>query len=153
MQKALKSININYMRKELKILISSIFLLAISACSSNVSKEWSCRKVDSKLGCVSISDADQASSSSLADDSFDSREIKGYGEYSSFVRNTQEGKIAQLVSRTSDQVGRIWFSPYMDADNNYHESSFVGVVDENSRWEVKKMAINDSPAKDLEVSR
>mgnify|MGYP002639468436 CR=1 FL=1 len=135
------------MKFKLKILAISATLLVISSCSSNISKQWSCRKVDSKLGCVSISEADHAYSVGLKDSSFKEDKVKGEGVYSSFEEDKEKNKNKQLV-RTSDQVGRIWLSPYMDADNNYHEESFVRVVDETSKWEVRETSNNFSMARD-----
>jgi len=135
------------MKKEFKILAISTALLVITSCSSNISKQWSCRKVDSKLGCVSISEADHAYSAGIKDSSFKEDKVKGEGVYSSFKKDKEKHQNKQLV-RTSDQVGRIWLSPYMDADNNYHESSFVRVVDETSKWEVREITNNFSAVGD-----
>lgn len=120
-------------------LFLTIGLFLLSSCSSNISKQWSCRKVDSKLGCVSISEADHSYSMDLKDEEFKSKIIRGQGVYNSSEIGNNIYKNKHLV-RTSDQVGRIWFTPYMDADNNYHEASFVRVVDENSRWAVREIS-------------
>ena len=115
------------MTKNIKILLLA---LLITSCQSNISKKWSCRKLDGDKGCVSISEADAwKESSTIQSETIESPD----GKYSSFKD--------QNLIRTSDKVGRIWIAPYKDASDNYHEASFVQVVDESSKWELKKVPV------------
>jgi|SaaInlStandDraft_7_1057024.scaffolds.fasta_scaffold36522_2 hypothetical protein len=120
------------------------FLLAliimISACSSTVSGKWSsCRKTDSKLGCASISEADKYA----YDGDQEVITIKNKDDtYQNFKTEDIGGN--QYVSRSRDKIGRLWIAPYMDKNNNFHEGSFVRVVDEESDWKVKQVKSNPS---------
>jgi hypothetical protein len=114
-----------------------ILLVMLSACSSTVSGKWSsCRKTDSNLGCVSISEADKHAYSEKEELSLKSNEAA----YQNFKAEEVGGN--QYVSRSRDKVGRLWIAPYMDKNNNFHEGSFVRVVDERSDWTVRQANSN-----------
>ena len=130
--------------KNKKIFI--LILLLATSCNSNVHKKWSsCRNTESKLGCASISKADEAYNIQITDDSLASTLKYDVDKYLSFDSN-KAGEKKQIV-RTSDKVGRIWIAPYMDGNGNFHEESYVKVVDELSKWEMR----NSSAGGDNEV--
>lgn len=124
-----------------KNILFPVILLFFASCSgSNIHKKWSCRNTDSKLGCVSISEADKAYNSDSLDESITKILKSDNNKYTSFdIDNAGSNK--KLI-RTSDKIGRIWFAPYMDAGGNYHEASYVRTVDEIAKWEIRNFDKN-----------
>lgn len=43
----------------------------------------------------------------------------------------------QQSNRTKDQIRNVWFSSYLDSDNNKHQASNVEIVIKRSDW-IKK---------------
>ena len=127
-------------------------LLATLACKSNNSSDWSCRNLDSKIGCANISKSDDAylesgntanTSTSVVTSSANNSNQYSAKKYNSF-EDINLGQ-ARLV-RTPEKIGRIWIAPYMDNKGNYHEASFVRIVDAESKWE-KVAEISDFDTK------
>lgn len=115
------------------------FLIFNYACNSNISSKWAeCRKTESKLGCVSISKADEFASQNEKEKIVkDLITLDADEKYHSFKADDIGGN--QHLSRTRDKIGRLWIAPYMDKNNNFHEGSYVRIVDENSSWQVRKI--------------
>lgn len=119
--------------KNIRILIC-LSVLFLSSCRAT-SNEWNCRNVDSKVGCASISKADDAylengkfSSATASSTKRNSSKAK----YSSF----EDVNLGQTrLVRVPEKIGRIWVAPYTDGNGNYHEASFIRVVDAESKWE------------------
>jgi hypothetical protein len=118
-------------------------LIINSSCTSNISSKWAgCRKTDSKLGCASISKADEVAAQKEEESSLQNLTPTNTDEkYHSFQADDIGGN--QHLSRTRDKIGRLWIAPYMDKNNNFHEGSYVRVVDQSSAWQLRK--IKSSP--------
>jgi hypothetical protein len=111
-------------------------ILTIFACKSNSASDWSCRNLNSKVGCANISKSDDAylenKNSSAATTSIDANKSSSGNKYTSF----EDINLGQTrLVRTPEKIGRLWLAPYMDNKGNYHEASFVRVVDAESKWE------------------
>jgi hypothetical protein len=119
--------------KNFRILICLSVLFTFSCRAT--SNEWSCRNLDSKVGCASISKADDAY---LENGKFSSattsstKRTSSKAKYSSF----EDVNLGQTrLVRVPEKIGRIWVAPYTDGNGNYHEASFIRVVDAESKWE------------------
>lgn len=134
-----------------------LLILAIGACRST-SSEWSCRNLDSKVGCANISKADDAylenGKLSSSDSAIGAKSgnlnitqvpISKSAKYSSSSDDINVGQIKLI--RSSEKIGRVWIAPYMDGKGNYHEGSFIRVVDEISRWE--KIIVDEKNPSDV----
>ena len=129
------------------LLLSS---LAVFSCKSNTSSEWSCRNLESKVGCANIHKSDEAyleavnPSSESSTVSIDKSSAKN--KYSSF----EDVNLGQTrLVRTPEKIGRIWVAPYIDNKGSFHEASFVRIVDVESKWE-KIPGIPDFQAQSIE---
>ena len=114
--------------------IISIFLLfLIASCNGTVQSKWSsCRKTDSDLGCVSISQADNHILNKESVNNPNTLDIP------SIKREEEVKDLDNNLVRSPDIVGRLWIAPYLDNSGNYHEGSFVRVIDEKSKWEFRR---------------
>ena len=118
--------------KKIKI-ISILSFFIMSSCSNTVFSDWSsCRNTDSKLGCVSITQADKATQEK---NNYRAEIAKKIPNIS---RNAQDIDLSSNLTRKPDIVGRLWIAPYLDGNGYYHEGSFVRVIDESSKWEFRK---------------
>jgi len=117
--------------------VKIILLFILTSCSgSNITNKWDCRNTESKLGCASISSADKAYSDEISNVVLGDIVVKNPGKYHSFDSSDQNEN--KKLVRVPDKVGRVWIAPYMDANGNYHEGSYIRVVDEVAKWETKK---------------
>lgn len=53
---------------------------------------------------------------------------------SSSINNTSKN----LVSRSQDQIMRIWFNSYFDENNNFHDSQYIYTIIKPAQWLVSK---------------
>ena len=129
-----------------------LLILALGACRAT-SSEWSCRNLDSKVGCANISKADDAylengKATPAPQIPISQIPVSKSAIYSSSSDDINLGQ-TKLI-RSQEKIGRIWIAPFMDGKGNYHEGSFIRVVDETSRWE--KIITDDKTPIPTEIS-
>jgi hypothetical protein len=112
--------------------ISVMIILLISSCGGNFTDKWSCRKTEGDMGCVTISEADKFHD--VQNTNTDNQSLSKIPSNSNDDVNPKN----QGLFRTQDKIGRVWIAPYLDAQGNWHEASYVRVVDEFAKWEVRK---------------
>lgn len=92
------------------------------------------------MGCVSISEADKLTSKSqekLVKDNKDfSKILKNIDSWDKPLIEEYFVSDDKSMFRKSEKIGRLWLAPYIDKNHNYHEGSYVRVVDESSKWYV-----------------
>lgn len=121
---------------KLKLILIFLVLTFVVSCRSTTN-EWRCRQLDSKVGCSSISKADDSYLENKKEDvnpksSKSENKITTDGKYSSF----EEVNLGQTkMVRIPEKIGRLWVAPFMDAKGNYHEGSFIRVIDQEARWQ------------------
>lgn len=109
-----------------------IFLLSlVNSCSSNVQSKWNCADPDYPDTCVTISEAEDLKFNGQTEEVAD---IPIYNNNYSSVKTSNT-----KMRRIPESIGRIWFSSFIDDDGNYHEESYVRVVDEPARWESRNV--------------
>lgn len=117
-----------------KITTLILTTLILTSCSNSV-KKWSCRNTESQF-CGTISEADKAYSSKPNYNEALEVEKADSNKYSSFADVNNKRLI-----RSGDKIGRVWVAPYKDSNDNWHEESYVQVVDEPGKWEIVKKEI------------
>ncbi len=146
------------------IFISTIFFVAQS-CSSNVKGGWSCPTPEGGKGsCISIKNADFSEKTDSTSneksrftylDSAQKIEIKLIAPKLADLKKIAIKPTAQDLEsckvddhnvslesqnklRTKERVGKIWFSPHIDAEGNQHSESVIFVVDEEPKWVIQR---------------
>jgi hypothetical protein len=118
---------------DMKLKIAFLSLILISSCRS-FSNEWSCRKLDSKVGCASISKADEAYLENKETTNPDNKPV-------AIVHNFQSSSFEEVnlgqtrLVRIPEKIARLWVAPFTDINGNYHEGSFIRVVEEPAKWQ------------------
>lgn len=112
-------------------IISIIFCVALGSCSSTVGSKWQCANPDYPDTCVTISEAEGLGNSQK-------RANKDWEEIGGDYKKLELQDDSPQMKRIPERIGRIWFSSFVDTEGNYHEPSYVRVVDEPSRWEARR---------------
>lgn len=115
-----------------KLVLVSMFVIALSACAT---QPYSCPLPEEAGKCMSISEAQQElksrkgegrDSSKVAANSiptYNRPHEKGNGQY----------KPGNPIWRDARRL-RIWFTPHVDRNNNWHDQSYVVVLVDKGEW-------------------
>lgn len=118
----------------MRIWILMAVLILLGGCSfANVQGEWDCEAQQGKA-CVSISEADGGPQTSNHLDSGST------GVPATFLHKPP-AQVSVVPSsghelRTGEVIGRVWFFPFVDAANNYHEAAALNVVLRAADWRI-----------------
>lgn len=127
-----------------KILII-ISMLVMTGCQSNVKGNWDCPALKSG-GCVSMKENDYISKPQNEND-------KPRNDESAFNKKSklkesfnvlknlplvQDDQGNQIIAnnelRDKENVSKIWFTPFIDDEDNLHDESFVYFLEKSSDW-------------------
>lgn len=134
--------------------ITSICLLfVIASCNSTTQSTWSCPVLEGGKGsCASIKESDLSGSGELEKNKITTdfisssqkieiklvapklKDLKKLKEESPKNAYAPESINQGSILRTSEIVGKIWFSPYIDSEGNQHSEKIIHVVDEEAKW-------------------
>ncbi|MFQ5535487.1 MAG: TraV family lipoprotein [Sphingomonadales bacterium] len=134
----------------------ALFILALSGCAAtntNVSGEWDCPAQQGRA-CTTIEEADALSSHSSAPPSAvsvaplpvatqagDDKPVPdlptGDDKDTGAIETAEPSELALKTPpvRRAEVLGKVWFYPFVDESNHYHEGGFVRVVLRPADWQ------------------
>lgn len=118
--------------------------LALAACSTNTKGSWSCEAPVGGAACASIESIDRAGSRSAAPNpaspGIETAAPVRWWEPQPFVFSAEDGP-----RREGDQVMKVVFAPWVDAQGDYHSRSEVHAVMRRGGWWVATPAAAQAP--------
>ena len=110
-------------------------LLLLVSCNSTVSDNWSCPNPKGN-DCTTISEADNnISANKQKQDEQPAYVLESEGPASKKVAESFPAQPNNfLYKRTKESTERVWFAPFIDADGNQHEESYVRVITAQPKW-------------------
>lgn len=124
--------------------ISLLFLVVSLSGCAGMNGDFNCNKIGGEgAGCVSMNQVNtmanegffnQKQNTLVTPSASTSIQVSQTETINKKLGYTRAVPTAGRPTRTVDVVDRIWFAPYKDKEDNYHDSNFVYTVITYSHW-------------------
>ncbi|MBR9871457.1 MAG: TraV family lipoprotein [Gammaproteobacteria bacterium] len=118
------------------ILVASALLMLEGCANSNVRGDWDCPYQEG-LGCATISEADRGVKNTPIHQRADPQSEHSETSRGAQILNTYPYPVKIIPGqpvRIDPTKGRMWFAPFTDKHDFWHDQSYVHFVEEDGQW-------------------